>query len=338
MDILVGMRLHSHVFAALTGVPMLGISYDPKVAIFLEGLGQNFINVEDVEGNKLFQLFEGIWARKNEIRDALGKRTSELKEKGLKNFEIFFDQFKYYQRSVILGVEFDNINLSEAIEKIEGFIRSGKPHLIVTPNPEMVAYAQKDKDYKSILNSADLRLPDGVGIVLASRMLGENVKERVAGVDLIGALAGHAEAKRYSVYILGSKPGVAREAALALQKKFKDLKIAGTYHGYFSEEEEKKVIENINSTKPHILLVGIGFPKQEKFLAKNILSLKVPVMISVGGGIDVLAGKVRRAPGWMQRTGLEWFYRLLSEPGRFQRMKILPYFIYKVFLSGLKRH
>jgi len=338
MDILIGMRLHSHIFAAMTGVPMLGISYDPKVAIFLHGLGQNFINVADVEKERLFLLFEKTWAKRGEIKESLTKKLPELKEKGLRNFDVFFDHFKYYKISAILGVEFDNINLSEAIEKIEGFIKSGKPHLIVTPNPEMVIYSLKDEEFRNILNGADLRLPDGIGIVFASRILESNVKERVSGVDLIPAIAKIAEKEKYGIYILGSKPGVAREAAQALQNEFKDLKIAGTYHGYFLEIEKDKVIESINSSKAEILLVGMGFPKQEKFVSKNMKHLKVPVVMCVGGSIDVIARRVRRAPKWMRIAGLEWFYRLVSQPSRLSRMRVLPYFVYKVFLAGLKRH
>lgn len=337
MDVLVGMRLHSHMFAAMAGVPMLGIAYDPKVAIFLEGLGQSSLNVEDVGEGNLFELFEKTWQRKKEISEAALKSSQELRTKGETNFKIFFEHFKYYKKSTILGVEFDNVTLDEALQEIEHFVQSGKPHLVATPNPEMVVYSLKDPQFRSIINKAALKLADGVGIILASRILGGNIKEKVSGVDLIPSLAKIAEQKGYSIYILGSRPGVAREAAEVLQREYKSLKIAGTYHGYFLNEEEHKVIDSINSAKPEILLVGMGFPKQENFLARNLSKLRVGAAITVGGSIDVIAGRIRRAPKWMRAAGLEWFYRLISQPSRFLRMLVLPYFLFKVTIEGVRK-
>ncbi len=332
MDLFVGMRLHSMVFSAMEGVPMVGIAYDPKVKAFLNSIGQDSIDVEDVDRESLIKLITHTCENREEIKSHLMTTLPELKTKAKTNFEIFFNFFKPEPVINILGVKIDNLSTDEAINEIDLFVRSRKPNLVFTPNPEMIVYAKRHKDFMETLNEADLSLPDGVGLVWASKVLRHPVKERVSGIDLIPRIAELAQRQKYKVYLLGSKPGIAGGAAEYLQKKYPDLKIVGTYHGFFNKEDEVKVIENIAMTEPHILIVGMGSPKQETWLAQKFKQLKVPVSIAVGGSLDVLAGKVKRAPKWMQRTGLEWLFRLLKQPWRIIRQIRLLKFVLLVLL------
>lgn len=234
----------------------------------------------------------------------------------------------------ILDVNIDRLNMKEAVARVEELVfQPDKPALIVTPNSEMLAVAAENKELAGILNSADLAAPDGIGVVIASKILGEPLAERVAGFDLISNLFKESSKTDFKFYFLGGKPGIVDQAVLNLKNNYPDLNIAGSHHGYLDKENQKKVIAEINSKEIDLLLVGMGFPLQEKFLDSNLKNLNVGAAVTVGGSFDVLAGEVNRAPIWMQKLGLEWFYRLLQEPSRFGRMLSLPKFIYLVIRS-----
>lgn len=235
----------------------------------------------------------------------------------------------------ILGVPVHRVHMAEALETVERMVKTGRPHLIVTPNAEMIwAAAKSDPELKQIIERADLAIPDGIGVVLASRYLGQPVAERVSGFDLMMELMALAPAKGYRIFLLGAAPGVADLAREKLQQKFPGAQIVGTHHGYFSAEQEPAVIAQIRAAKPDILFAGMGVPRQEKWLANNLHRLQVPVSIGVGGSLDVAAGKVERAPRWIQKIGLEWLFRLIKEPWRYKRMLALPRFAMAVVLSG----
>lgn len=224
--------------------------------------------------------------------------------------------------------------MKESVARLEKLVLNiDKAALVVTPNSEMLAVASENKELAAILNSADLATPDGIGVVIASKIIGKPLPERVAGFDLISNLFKKASKTNFKFYFLGGKPGIVDQAVLNLKKDYPDLKIAGWQHGYLDKETQKEVIAEINSKDIDILLVGMGFPLQEKFLDSNLKNLKVGAAVTVGGSFDVLAGEVKRAPLWMQKLGLEWFYRLLQEPSRFGRMLSLPKFIYLVIKS-----
>lgn len=232
----------------------------------------------------------------------------------------------------ILDVKIDKSNLRESVARVRELIFSKeKASLIVTPNSEMLALAAEDKELARILNSADLATADGAGVVIASKILGEPFEERVAGFDLISMIFKEFAEEEINFYFLGSKPGIVDKAVENLKNKYPNLNICGYHHGYIDRESQEKVIAEINSKKIDLLLVGMGVPLQEKFLDNNLAKLKVGAAVTVGGSFDVLAGEVKRAPLWMQRASLEWFYRLLQEPSRFGRMLSLPKFIYLVF-------
>lgn len=237
-------------------------------------------------------------------------------------------------RIKILGVPFDPLGMEEAVERIASFMAVDQCHLVVTANPETVMKAGEDRELMAILQEAQLVVADGIGIVWAARCLGTPLPGRVPGVELAEALVTLAAQRGYRVYLLGGAPGVAAEAARCLERKYPGLVIAGVQHGYFSREEEEGVVAAVAAARPHLLLVGLGMPKQEKWIYRHRQRLGAAVAIGVGGSLDVFAGKVCRAPDWMCRRGLEWLYRLLSQPQRFFRMLALPRFVLKVLAQG----
>jgi N-acetylglucosaminyldiphosphoundecaprenol N-acetyl-beta-D-mannosaminyltransferase len=176
---------------------------------------------------------------------------------------------------------------------------------------------------------------DGAGVVLASRILGNPVPERVAGYDLMTECLQEAAEKGIPVYFLGARPQVLKQAVNKAQKRFPGLNVAGSRHGYFHEDDEEDIVQEIRSLKPSLLLVALGVPKQEKWISRYREKLPPCAVIGVGGSFDVLAGKLTRAPGWMQRAGLEWLYRLAKEPARIGRAAVLPTFLLQVFLQAL---
>lgn len=228
----------------------------------------------------------------------------------------------------IAGVKIHCVDFSKTILKIEDFIRLKKPHQVITINPEFVVTAQKDKEFKNILNSADLALPDGIGVVLASKLLKGCVKERITGIDLIPEIVKLAQKKGFSIYFLGAEEDIAKKTVDILLKQYPKLKIAGAEAG---SPHDLDLVERIKRTKPDILFVAFGHPKQEKWIYKYKERLSIPVSIGVGGAFDFISKKVPRAPLWIQKMGLEWLYRLIKEPKRWKRQLKLIMFIFLIF-------
>ena len=237
------------------------------------------------------------------------------------------------ERVSVLGVGIDNVDLAEALGKINEYVEKGKPGLVVTANPEIVMLARKAPDFKACLDDALLVTADGIGIVIAARLLGRPLKQRVTGIDLTTALFQQAAAKKYRLYFVGAKPGVAQKAAENIRRSYPGIQIVGIQHGYFTDDHE--IIEDIIIKKPDILLAALGMGKQEKWIAERVEPAGVPVSIGVGGSFDVFAGEAKRAPKWVQDAGVEWLYRLLRQPSRFWRMLQLPRFLAAVLLSRL---
>lgn len=232
----------------------------------------------------------------------------------------------------ILGVKFNNVNMERAIKEIEYMLMENKFHMVVTPNPEFVMLADKDKEYMNILNGADLVLPDGIGIVIGSKIMGEKISERVTGFDVCKNIFELSNRKGYTIYFLGAKEGVAQRAKEKLESKYENIKIVGVHNGYFKGDsiEEENLLNEINSLKPDILLVALGTPRQEKWLDRNRKRLNVKVAIGVGGTFDVVSGDLKRAPKFIQKAKLEWLYRLLQEPKRIGRVSIIPKYLIKI--------
>lgn len=240
------------------------------------------------------------------------------------------------------GIEIDNLAMQEAIDKIEELIKNVKSSYVVTPNAAHIVLLQKDKEFKKIYQGARLVIPDGMPLLWGAKILGRPLKERVAGSDLLPVFCEIAAKKGYKLFFLGAGLGVAAKAALILSEKNTGLKIVGTYSpplGFEDDEEENKtIVQVIKEAKPDILFVGLGAPKQEKWIWRHKDELQVPVSIGVGVTFDFVAGTVRRAPKWMQKCGLEWLFRLCQEPGRLWKRYLIgnAIFIWLVLKEFIK--
>lgn len=230
------------------------------------------------------------------------------------------------RKTHILGVPFDVVTMEQAVERVKKMLTAEGQHIICTPNPEIVMEAQTDEALMQILKEADLVVPDGVGVVWASKYSEIRLQERVAGYDLTQNLMQALADTEETFYFFGGAPGVAAAAARRMTKEHPGLRIVGVHNGYFDEKEEKKIIQDIKKKAPSILLVGLGAPKQEKWIYENLHTVGAKTAIGVGGSFDVMAGNVKRAPKLFQKLGLEWFYRLISQPTRWKRMMRLPKF------------
>lgn len=230
----------------------------------------------------------------------------------------------------ILKIKISNVNYNEVLEEVKKWFISGSgKHSIFTPNPEIIVAAQKNKKLKQIINNADLALPDGIGLVLASRFLGRPLKERVTGADFMEKLCEWAEVEGLRIGLIGGGKSVAAKAVECLKKKHPKLKVvlAAEEWGDWGKRSE------IGQSTPLIdfLFVAFGAPKQEIWISENLPKLPVKVAMGVGGGFDYLAGLVPRAPKWVQKAGFEWFWRLIHQPWRVRRQLNLLYFIFLVF-------
>ena len=237
------------------------------------------------------------------------------------------------EQADILGVKVDLVTMDEAVAEACRLIERGAPKMIVTANAEMIMRATTDGELMEILNSSALVVPDGAGTVWAANYLGYGMKERVAGYDLAQNLMALAPKLGMKIYLFGSAPTVAEKAKEKAEELYPGIEIVGVHDGFFDDEEEKKIIEDITEKKPDILFVALGVPKQEKWLAAHKDELDVPLSIGVGGTFDVMAGVMKRAPLWMQKAKLEWLFRGLMQPSRAGRLLALPKFVMKVVVS-----
>lgn len=230
----------------------------------------------------------------------------------------------------ILGVQVASLTMTQAVEAVESYMDEKKVAMIATANAEMIMRANEDSELQDILNTADLVVPDGAGTVWAAHQLGAAMPERVAGYDLAQHLLARAPQKKRRVFFFGSAPGVAALAKKKAEELYPGIDIVGVRDGYYKQEEEAGIVEEIKAAKPDLLLVALGVPRQEKWLRMHLSALQVPVGIGVGGTFDVMAGVMKRAPLWMQKAKLEWLFRGLLQPKRIGRLMALPRFVLKV--------
>lgn len=245
-------------------------------------------------------------------------------------------------RMKFLNIEIDNLTMNETIKKIDELIKSRKSSYVVTPNVDHIVKLESDNEFKKVYKNADLILTDGMPLIWISKLIGTPIKQKVSGSDLFPEVCKLASEKGYKVFLLGAAEGVADKASKNLQKKYGGLNIVGTYSPSFGfEEKEKeinKIISIINQAKPDILAIGLGAPKQEKFIYKYKEKLNVSILLAIGASIDFEAGNIKRAPKWMQKMGLEWFYRLIKEPKRMvKRYLIDDIMIFKIIVKYYKR-
>ncbi len=237
-------------------------------------------------------------------------------------------------RYYLFDIPIDSLSMEETMAKIEDFIKTRKLHLVVTADAAAIMMAEDHVEFKKILQNASLVTADGAGITWALRKkYGINLA-RVSGVDLVEKFCGKSAEKGYRIFFLGSSPGVAEQAAEKMIKRYPGCQIVGHQHGYFSADENQKIAEKIAETRPDLLFVALGMPRQEKFILETQTIHQVPVAIGVGGSLDVLSGNIRRAPKIVQKFSMEWLWRLINNPSKIQKVKQLPRFAYRVLRSG----
>jgi N-acetylglucosaminyldiphosphoundecaprenol N-acetyl-beta-D-mannosaminyltransferase len=232
----------------------------------------------------------------------------------------------------LLDIWIDRVTLVTAAEQIAGFVQSGMPHQVVTANVDFIRLGQERPAFRDLVNSADLVVPDGMPLVWASRLQGDPLPERTTGVELMHECARIARGQDRGIFLLGAGPGVADEAAMVLTARYPGLRIAGSFSPTpeMLLQDNESLVRMIREARPAILLVAFGAPKQDEWIRANLHALQVPVCIGVGGAFDMLAGRVKRAPIWMQRAGLEWLFRLFQEPQRLWKRYLihdLPVFV-----------
>lgn len=233
----------------------------------------------------------------------------------------------------LLGVPIHDVTMDETVQWIDRWIAEGGAHQIATVNPEFLMKAQENSAFKVTLRQASLCIPDGIGIVLAARLRGHALRERVAGSDLVPRLGQEAAQRGWRVFFLGAAPGIAERTAEVLSERHPGLPVAGCYAGSPAVDEEAGIIQRVRASDADLLLVAYGAPKQDLWLMRNLALTGAAVGIGVGGSFDFVAGISRRAPRWVQRLGLEWLHRLVQEPWRWRRQLALPRFVWQVLFS-----
>ncbi len=223
-------------------------------------------------------------------------------------------------RVSILGIGIDAVSMAEAVDWIEAAVVARGPRQVCTANPEFLMAAQRDAEFRAVLQQADLVLADGVGLLLAARWLGQRLPERVAGSDLIEQVAARGAARGWRLFYLGAAEGVAARAAEVLAARYPGLVTAGAYAGSPRPAEADALVARVRAAQPDVLLVAYGAPAQDKWIAQHRERLGVPVSLGVGGTLDFVAGAARRAPRWVQRLGLEWLHRVWRQPWRLRRI------------------
>lgn len=239
------------------------------------------------------------------------------------------------ERIKLLNTFVDNVDMKEAIDRIEELINEDGYHYVVTPNVAHVVQLENDLEFQKIYNNADLVLTDGMPLIWISKAFKLGIKAKVSGSDLVPKLCERAAEKGFRVFIMGAAEGVAKTCGEKLKEKYPELNVVGAYSPPFGfekdENERQKIFNMLEETKPHILLLGVGSPKQERFLYKYKNELKVPISLGIGAAIDFEAGNKKRAPRWMQKSGLEGFYRFAQEPKRmFKRVFIDDFKIFGI--------
>ncbi len=228
----------------------------------------------------------------------------------------------------ILGVRIHNATRAEALDRIEGFLREERGHAVFFVNAHCVNVAWSEPGYREALHRADLVLPDGTGMRLAGLLLGRPLRDNVNGTDLFPLLCERLARLEAPVFLLGALPGLAEKVAAWMMRSYPGIRVAGTHHGYFKPDEEQEVVRLVAASGAFVLLVAMGVPLQERFIERNLAAMGVRVALGVGGLFDFYSGRIPRAPVWIRRAGLEWFYRLLQEPRRLWRRYLIGNFVF----------
>ncbi len=237
------------------------------------------------------------------------------------------------ERVKIFGINIENTTLKEVMDLLREKLNTKDLFTIATPNTEIAMRAKDEPELADLVNSFDLVVPDGIGLIYGSKFRKLPLKERVTGFDISMELLKFGKDIPINLFILGGKPGISKKAAENVEKNFPGVKVVGNRNGYFSKEDEGEIISQINESKPDVIFVGLGFPKQEEFINRNKSRIDSKIIIGNGGVTDILAGESKRAPDIFIKLNLEWLYRLLKEPSRIARQIALPRFILNVLLD-----
>lgn len=319
LDLLISQRYHGLLLAALARVPAIGLAWDAKVSELAGELGQVVLDAGALSPDDLALA----------VREQLGRAMDDpqlwprLAEENFRQLKRVLN----LDRVPILGVPITTKKTEEILELGQSIINKADPSLkqgfILSGNPELLVRLAKEPELRAPVDQAYLVIPDGVGIVWAARRLGLPLPGRIAGIELAEAFLRRAAQNRWRVFLLGGQEPVVRTAADVLEKRYPGLIIAGSQNGYYPEAEEKNVVARIAKAKPDLILVGLGMPRQERWLAEHLPETGVPLGLAVGGSFDVWSGTLPRAPRLFQRLGLEWGWRLYKQPRRWRRMLAL---------------
>lgn len=230
----------------------------------------------------------------------------------------------------LFGVPISQLNMMETVKYLAAAIEARKPNQVITANPIMIMTALEHPEYLTMMQQADLIVPDGTGVVWAANYVGAPVKERVPGFDLLHRLLAYGEEQSWKVYLLGASTEIIETSYQNLKQQYPGIQFVGYRDGFFGKDQDLEVIEHIRQVEPDLLFVGRSQDKQEPWIHQYREKLNIPVMMGVGGSFDVISGKLKRAPAFFIKMRLEWFYRLLQEPWRYKRMLALPKFALKV--------
>lgn len=238
------------------------------------------------------------------------------------------------KRALILGYPVDLVNMEDAVNMVEDHIGQKTGMHVVTVNPEMIMAGNRNLELGEAIKEADLIIPDGIGVVKVLRNMGIKHIKRLPGIELSEKLVEISSQKGYKVALIGAAPDVISTAEANLKKKYPGLNVVFTHDGFFNSEEEVKMVEDLELASPDIVFVALGVPKQELWISRYKNILDSAIMVGVGGSFDVWADRVKRAPAQFRKLGLEWFYRLITQPSRFNRMfPTLPLFFLKVAMD-----
>jgi N-acetylglucosaminyldiphosphoundecaprenol N-acetyl-beta-D-mannosaminyltransferase len=237
-------------------------------------------------------------------------------------------------RFTLLGVPIDPLTADEAVDWVARAIVDGHPRVVISVNPERIMHARRDPEFRAVLGGADLALADGAGVLWAARRLGHSLPERVPGVDFVQALAARGAAEGWRFFFLGGGPGVAEAAGRALRASYPGFILAGASADSPDLSNDATTTTAVRASGAQVLLLAYGAASEEAWLARNLSRSGATVGMGVGGAFDFISGRVRRAPPWMRRRGLEWLHRLSREPWRWRRMLALPRFVIRVMREG----
>ena len=230
----------------------------------------------------------------------------------------------------VLGVRVDDVTMGEALAQADEWEQEPRQHHVVSVNPEFILTAQKDDEFAATLAASDLNLPDGANLLRAARRQGTPLRERVAGTDFMWYLCSVAAVCGWKIFLLGGRDGVGQAAAARLQARYPKIKIVGTFEGSPAPEEENEIAARIGASDAEILFVAYGAPAQDLWIRRNREALpQIRIAVGVGGAFDYIAKRVKRAPTWMQKIGMEWFFRLLMQPWRMKRQVALAGFLWQ---------